>query len=210
MTIHTDLVAKQSPALQILVSGCMVEAQTGTVEWEDVDVPTFGRFAEFCYTGNYTPPVRIPCTSTSGAYIPCGGNSDTTWNGKDEKHKEKAPEMVDSPVEDYTPIFLGHARLYVLAEKYGVDKLKVTVLQKLRNTLRCYTTCEARDGDIAELVRYTYENTPTVTSIEGLRELVIRYVATEAKEIGVSLVADGGPIASDVLSMIPEAESEIA
>ncbi len=56
MTIHASLVAEQSPALRSLLSGCMEEAQTGTVIWEEVDENTFARFTQFMYTGDYSPP----------------------------------------------------------------------------------------------------------------------------------------------------------
>ena len=56
MTIHTALVAAQSPALRTLVSGAMNEAYTKTVIWDDVDRETFALFAEFAYTGDYSLP----------------------------------------------------------------------------------------------------------------------------------------------------------
>lgn len=58
MTIHTALVAEQSPTLRNLVVGFMEEAQTGTAVWENTDEGTFARFAQFVYTGDYTQP---PC-----------------------------------------------------------------------------------------------------------------------------------------------------
>ena len=56
MMIHTTFAAEQSSALHALVTGFMEEAQTGTAIWEDVDVDTFARFAQFIYTGDYPPP----------------------------------------------------------------------------------------------------------------------------------------------------------
>ena len=38
-----------------MVNGSMEEAQTGCVTWEDVDEDTFARFAQFAYTGDYSP-----------------------------------------------------------------------------------------------------------------------------------------------------------
>jgi hypothetical protein len=37
--------------------------------------------------------------------------------------------------EDFTPVFLGHARLYVLVDKYGIENLSLLALQKLHMTL---------------------------------------------------------------------------
>ena len=38
--------------------------------------------------------------------------------------------------EDFTPVFLGSAQLYVLADKYGIDSLSQLVLHKLEQTLK--------------------------------------------------------------------------
>ncbi|MCJ1392038.1 hypothetical protein MMC18_004905 [Xylographa bjoerkii] len=59
MTIHSALVAEQSPALRSLVTGNMEEARTGHVTWDDVDEETFARFAQFVYTGDYSPASHI-------------------------------------------------------------------------------------------------------------------------------------------------------
>ena len=115
----------------------------------------------------------------------------------------------ESSSEDYGPVFLGHARLYVFAEKWGVRSLKDLVLQKLHVTLREYKPYEARYGDVVELIRYAYENTPSCKRMDGLRELATQYVAHETPQIAgsepcLSLVEDGGPFAKDLLSMVLE------
>lgn len=52
--IHKELVAGLSPALNVMVNGKMREASELRVEWPDVDVDTFLRFAKFAYSGTYT------------------------------------------------------------------------------------------------------------------------------------------------------------
>lgn len=59
-------------------------------------------------------------------------------------------------LEDYTPVFLGHARLYIFAEERMIDDLKTLCLHKLHKTLMSFTLCEDRRTDIVELVRYAY------------------------------------------------------
>lgn len=49
------------------------------------------------------------------------------------------PRHNKSAKEDYKPIFLAHARLYILGEKFGIQILKANVLQKQHRTL-CYFT----------------------------------------------------------------------
>ncbi|KAK4098449.1 hypothetical protein N658DRAFT_432179 [Parathielavia hyrcaniae] len=52
-TIHEDLVARQSPALESLVNGSFSEAQKGHAVLESVDEHTFAFFIEYVYTGHY-------------------------------------------------------------------------------------------------------------------------------------------------------------
>lgn len=51
--IHKELIAAQSPVLKALVNGRMREAHEGRIEWPDVSVDTFVRFAEFAYSRDY-------------------------------------------------------------------------------------------------------------------------------------------------------------
>ncbi|MCJ1238868.1 hypothetical protein MMC14_006859 [Varicellaria rhodocarpa] len=91
-------------------------------------------------------------------------------------HSSQTPEPLPnvSPIEDYAPVFLGHARVYVFAEKWVIEPLKAIALNKLHEALRNYTRYEARCSDIIELVKYTYDNTPCLNQRDPLRELVIQ------------------------------------
>ena len=246
MTIHTVLVAEQSPALKTLVSGFMEEAQTGTATWEEMDEDTFARWAQFVYTGDYSPAshsmVAEPETVASNISVPPEPereeNIDFDWATSAPKKKKDlkrgaqvtgcpafhdlvypipSPEFVDmckprpngSSAEDYTPVFLGHARLYAFAEKWDIRPLKALVLHKLHTILRMYKPYEARYGDVVELIRYTYEHTPCRERVDGLRELVTRFVAQEQIQIARSrpcleLVEVCGPFARDLLSSVME------
>lgn len=62
-TIHSALVAHQSPALNTLVNGELREARDGHAIWESVDEQTFVRFSQFAYTGDYDdaePNLKLP------------------------------------------------------------------------------------------------------------------------------------------------------
>jgi hypothetical protein len=105
--------------------------------------------------------------------------------------------------EDYTPVFLTHSRLYVLADKYGVESLKRLSLHKLHKTLEGFTLFEERIEDIAELVRFSYcnDNTPDEGTDE-LRQLVLKFVASRHADIGesapfLSLMEEGGIFVRD-------------
>ena len=51
--LEKSTVIKLSPALKALVAGNMVEARTGVVTWDDIDLDTFERFIQYARTGDY-------------------------------------------------------------------------------------------------------------------------------------------------------------
>lgn len=284
MTIHTALVAKQSSALKSLVSGSMEEAQTKTAIWEDVDEETFGLYAQFVYTGDYTPPshvieyVRVPRSRSAS---PPAATAEPTepeiafdlddfdakppdspleeeldievdvyrrsrYVSKKKKGKQAAyleckpvalevievpkpsrirfhdlsysildlslptsPRANARPFQNFTPVFLGHARLYVFAEKYDIPALQTLALYKLHRTLCIFTLYAARYGDIVELARYVYANTPSRPVMDPLREMLVQYIAYEATSVARcaqcrELVEENGSFASDLLRMVLE------
>jgi hypothetical protein len=113
-----------------------------------------------------------------------------------------------SPEEDYTYVFLGHARLYVFANKWGIEALKSLSLHKLHKTLFTFTLHPARCSDVVELVRYTYAHTPDLASeVDDLRSLVIHYITCEVTSLihsldFASLVKQRGPFARDLVDMM--------
>ena len=85
----------------------------------------------------------------------------------------------ESSAEDYTPISLRHAQLYVLAGEWDIKPLKALVLSKLYATIYEFKPYKARYYDVVELIRYTYENTLCRKRIDPLRGLVTQSVAHE-------------------------------
>lgn len=122
------------------------------------------------------------------------------------------PRPNTSPEEDYTNVFLGHASLYVFAEKYGVEPLKVLALNKLHATLSTFTLYRARISDIVNLISYAYstENTPDHEDrVDELRALVTHYAACEVdtiaeSELFLSLLEEGGPFVRDFWRKVKE------
>ncbi len=125
---------------------------------------------------------------------------------------ECTPRPNKSREEDYTTVLLGHANLYVLAEKYGVDSLKALTLDKIHKTLLMFTLYHARIGDIVKLINCAYspENTPDHEGrVDELRALVTHYVACEIDTIGeselfLSLLEEGGPFVRDFWMKVKE------
>ena len=95
--------------LEKLVSGPMKESQTRTTVWEDVDEDTFGLFAQFVYTGNYTPPAFVTQNSKESS-IP--DLADSRGSGT----KPLMPAKFDNSESDLDS--LGPRRI----AKYGIQK----------------------------------------------------------------------------------------
>ncbi|KAL5611111.1 hypothetical protein FOBRF1_007228 [Fusarium oxysporum] len=55
-TIHSALVAQQSPVLSALVNGLFRESSERSVKWDDIDEIVFNSFWQFVYTGKYDTP----------------------------------------------------------------------------------------------------------------------------------------------------------
>lgn len=62
------------------------------------------------------------------------------------------------PQEDFTEVFLSHARLHVFADMYDIRSLKILTFEALHDTLCHYTLHRDRTGDIVALLRYVYAN----------------------------------------------------
>lgn len=112
----------------------------------------------------------------------------------------------NQPSEDFTPVFIAHAELYVFAEKYGIKTLKQTTLHKLHKTLAIYKMNPADIRPIIELIRYTFSEDNTLDQenhVDDLRELVIAYITGEIKTIGkcpqfLILLEEGGAFVGNV------------
>ncbi len=117
------------------------------------------------------------------------------------------PRSNKHPQENYTEVFLSHARLYVFAEKYDIQPLKTLCHQKLQHTLAIYTLYPQRVGDITSLLKYVYENTTdTKGGIVCIRRMLAHYVGTEMATLNFNgdikdLMLDNGEILSDFLFM---------
>ena len=111
------------------------------------------------------------------------------------------------PQEDYTEVFLSHARLYVFAEKYDIQPLKKLCHQKLHHTLAIYTLYPERVGDITTLLKYVYANTTeTIDGTDDIRTMLAHYVGTEMDTLIKygeikDLMLENGEMLGDFLKM---------
>ena len=119
------------------------------------------------------------------------------------------PRPNQASYEDYTEVFLSHARVYVFAEKFDIQSLKALALDELHGTLQNFDLHPERTGDIIALLRYVYANTgEPVDDVEDMRTVLTHYVGFEMdilmkdKNFRDLMIEDGGPLLGDFLKMV--------
>lgn len=108
--------------------------------------------------------------------------------------------------QNFQPVFLGHAKLYILADKYLVDELKELILHKLRSTLQAFELHNTRVVDIVELARFVYSN---YDGLVELRTLVVEYVVLrhsliDSSKVFEELLQEGGQFVVDYCRLMKE------
>jgi hypothetical protein len=120
------------------------------------------------------------------------------------------PQHNTAPDQDFTPVFLAHARLYTFACMRLVDPLKRLTLHKLHKTLLGFQLYERRVPDVIELARYAYkqgEERKNDGTKDELRQLVVEYMVREVTTFGkheafISLLQEGGEFVVDFWDLV--------
>ncbi|KAF2444487.1 hypothetical protein P171DRAFT_473556 [Karstenula rhodostoma CBS 690.94] len=117
------------------------------------------------------------------------------------------PKANSFPWQNFTPVFLAHARLYCFAHMRLIAPLKALTLNKLHKTLSKFKLYTDRVGDIIELARYAYLNQDLPSrskdgTLDDLKKLVVEYIACEIDVIGkhdafVEYMEEGGEFVGD-------------
>lgn len=102
-------------------------------------------------------------------------------------------------------IYLLHAKLFVFAEKYDIQPLKMLAIHNLHLALSRYQLLLQHISDITDLIRYSYENTHA--SDDLLRELLASYVELEMAVLIEAkpfeeLLEEGGDFVGDFLKRV--------
>ncbi|PHH58776.1 hypothetical protein CDD81_4588 [Ophiocordyceps australis] len=123
-TIHSSLVAHQSPALEALVNGDFKESSDFCVKWDDIDDIVFSSFWQFAYTGDYDTPELIPPataasnTQDSEANLPNVQLAEGFATWVDSEHTPAAEEFsIEIGGDDWPP----EPRSFGKGEKNGRD-----------------------------------------------------------------------------------------
>ena len=129
--------------------------------------------------------------------------------------KIPSPRRNQSSAEVYSDVFLSHARLYVFAEKFDIQALKMLTLGELYAALAVYTLYTKRTSDIIDLLRYVYCNTNEPSeSAEDMRTLMTQYVGYEMdtlirdEDFRDLMIEDGGALLGDFLTMVGKRNSQ--
>lgn len=100
---------------------------------------------------------------------------------------------------------LYHAKIYVFAEKYLIDNLRILCLRKLHGALRDFDLTSQTSGLILEVLEFTYTQTERKESRDDeLRMLLIHYAACKGEILKQnpnlrSLLEANGEMACDLL-----------
>ncbi|KAK4234048.1 hypothetical protein C8A03DRAFT_47531 [Achaetomium macrosporum] len=206
-TMHSALVAHQSPALKTLVANTQFkEAREAHAELE-----------EYAYTGDYHAAVEgVSCVNedtdkkdatsidqrgrrphirpaapssilTSRGHISGQSRKNKPWEIFDTIVKQmcrstspRGHVAVDAVALDHgAEGFLRHVRVYLFADCYGIKRLMDLVLCKLGQALRSFPLGGERVEDIIALLRYCYDN----AAPERLRSLLVLYTACNVQEL---------------------------
>ncbi|PVI04180.1 hypothetical protein DM02DRAFT_651784 [Periconia macrospinosa] len=112
-----------------------------------------------------------------------------------------------SSCQNFTPVFLAHARLYCFAQVHLIAPLKELILRKLHKTLMGFKLYTNRVGDIIKLARCVYSNPDLPESCEDdLKKMVLEYIVCEIDSIGkcedfVKFLGEGGEFVGDFWRM---------
>jgi hypothetical protein len=186
-----------------LVTGKFSEASDGQVVLESVDEQTFVLFIEYAYTGNYGQqpagqwydfsrhPVVVRCRDSVS--YPYGDHKQADDPGSDASRKHQLWANFTRAAnpfyrkrfyavkkeEGLSLEFMRHAKLYVLADYYGIFDLVDLSLENLGKALIPFEPNSNGVGDIVALLKYCYE-TPAP---KELKSFVVLYAACKAETL---------------------------
>jgi len=210
-TIHSALVASQSPALDRLVNGSFKEAQEYHAELESVDEETFALFVQYAYTGQYSAKKDKKRKGKISTWMiaepePQAAEveySDLTGFGMAkswEKFKRKLLDLeilADEPqpqqqqpqlhgIPAMPQPLVSHARVFVFADFWGVVGLRYLALKNLGKYLEeVELTSAAKVEHVTSLLEFCYDETCPVP--EGLKSLCVLYAASKITKLWKSM-----------------------
>jgi hypothetical protein len=178
------------------------------LEWGEQPMPAAEEEQSWGYTRSKQKKKKTQTTQT-----------ERIWNDFLNLTYEDPPRLVSD--EQATPVngdntsvpkttisLLYHAKIYVFAEKYLIDNLRMLCLRKLHANLRGFDLTLQTSGLILEVLKFAYAQTERKESRDDeLRMLIVHYVACKGEILKEnpnlrSLLEADGEMASDLLYKI--------
>ncbi|KAL5345709.1 hypothetical protein ACLOAV_009463 [Pseudogymnoascus australis] len=108
---------------------------------------------------------------------------------------------------NYFKLFLSHAKLWAVADKYDIDSLKALALYKLHKTLCVFEISSENAADVINLVRYVYSAECGAQADEKLKDLAAQYTAFNSAALAhdsnfMELLREGGQFVEDFLKLV--------
>lgn len=128
---------------------------------------------------------------------------EVTNNNANQAREARFCPQSNSKHQDFTPVFLGHVRLCLLADKYMIEPLHQLALCKIAQTLKQFTLYRQSVPAVIEFVRFVYADTVhSDHAIGPLRKLATSYMVSSLGRLGddenfQALLAEGGDFVAD-------------
>lgn len=134
----------------------MVEGQSGNMTLSEEREDTITRFIQWAYTGDYPDPGGSPSDTIDA---PEPGELEVLFAEPQEAESKGGDK---DPEEDEDPLLMAHARLYVFADRFNIQRLKKQTLGKLTARIVGIGVPNTRETKLAMiyLISYAFGNLP--------------------------------------------------
>lgn len=106
-----------------------------------------------------------------------------TSGAPDPSPNQEFTPLKNEECEDYSQVFLSHAQLYVIADKYDIPPLCHLTLHKIWATLKTFTLYPKRISDICSLIHYSFESFLDSVESSLLCNMLIHFSACIYEEL---------------------------
>ncbi|KAI3543740.1 hypothetical protein CSPX01_06063 [Colletotrichum filicis] len=220
--VHEAAISGLSAPLRALVTNGMKESVEGVVIWDEVEPEVFTQLVEFAYSHDlslhdYDMIEKPKNRDTDEAAKESRSLQQRLWKEHCMKEEIAMPELRfgkdrfkishldDSRAggrnrvsvyhsEEY---FMAHARLYCLADQYGITDLAEVCVEKLQTVLYEHPVNDVLNEAICKLLLFVW---PRTMPKDELRLLLIDYILTNLSNALTKNMTIFGP----VLDKIPE------
>ncbi|OBR02441.1 hypothetical protein CH63R_13667 [Colletotrichum higginsianum IMI 349063] len=229
--VHEASVTWLSRSLSALLTNGMQESVEARVVWDDVEPGTFTKFLEYAYSGSFTmsdeeiqpteeewPSLREKIKSNrlktrklrphyiyAMDYLEHCNASSASSAITEAKSEANSSRTITQSTRHSKAYYLAHARLYILAEKYGIDGLRELCVEKVRQSLVDNPGESYLVSALTDMFRYVW---PRTMPNDAFRTLLLRYAITNIRWMMSSKrfaqnLKDLPDMSQELLTMIP-------